>query len=794
MLTGYHANAQIIKKDTTTQFDPTNPTHLIVEYEEASQSLQTIRSKLLSRSNVEGIRSSFQAIQSRLDIYQRIGGENLEDASLSRLNDIISIFERQLNSLEGWQQSLLEVTKELSDYKIELYKHTTRLTLDQSEFETDFQKEYYETRHTPLINQADSLNRVLETKLKEVLDLEYNITEEYAQLYGRTEQLKTYVARYWDNMMKREEIIWTLDDKPKTVISSSTHQFTDTVWRVVDFFNVNRGRVVLLILVIIGCYFLLQYLRKQDLKRHEDHRHTAIYQNQLAASLLIGGLLFPVIFPPTTSLMYDFALLASYIPFLYILNQDLDKKHFRNYAIFFVFLLVLKIQDLFSGTTGYVAIVTAVCGLGFLYILFIQPLRKHYQLRWKWVVIFTYILAGTIVIGLISILFGRVSLALVIINGSGETLALGLILLYFGNWFDQLFSYLSKADSIKSIALDKTRLSEFWTTWNNRVYLLLLLVFVVSFLKNFNLYTSAKDSIISFFTDERVMGELTYTYGGIALFLVVIYLASKLSSAIKFLSEGKSYYKSQKETANMAVVIRFFLVTVGFLLALLVSGIPIDRITIILGALSVGIGFGLQNIVNNLISGIILIFERPIQTGDLVELQQYTGFVKDIGIRSSVIRTYEGAEVIVPNGHLVSQEVINWTLSSRDRRVEMRVGVAYGSDVKQVIEIITGVLQAHDKVISYPAPAVLLDGFGDSSVDFRCLIWTNDIDNWLKIKSELSTDIYNALNEANITIPFPQRDIHVVSWEVGSIPDTSNNIPEGQDHSTEIEPKNPEQD
>ena len=223
---------------------------------------------------------------------------------------------------------------------------------------------------------------------------------------------------------------------------------------------------------------------------------------------------------------------------------------------------------------------------------------------------------------------------------------------------------------------------------------------------------------------------------------------------------------------------RFFLVTVGFILALLVSGIPIDRITIIIGALSVGIGFGLQNVVNNLISGIILIFERPIQTGDLVELQQYTGFVKDIGIRSSVIRTYDGAEVIVPNGNLVSQEVINWTLSNRQRRVEIRVGVAYGSDAKEVTEVLRTVLESHQKVLKRPAPAVLLDGFGDNSVDFRLLFWTSDIDNWLTTRSELSTNIYNALDEAGISIPFPQRDIHVISWEA---PNTAIKLPDPDD-------------
>lgn len=769
--------AQLVVQDTIANFDPKNPTHLIIAYEQASQSVQTIRNKLRTGFNIAPIGNDYRAIQSRLEVYERIGDRNIQGASLSRLNDIISIFDRQLKNIEGWQGSLVKTSKELSDYKIQLHKHIERLSLDLDSLD-DFQQEYYETKHVPLINEADSLNDLVDTRLREVLELESEISNDHAILFNKVQDLRAYVRIYWDNMMRKEEVNWSFSRSDEQLFSGVSTKFSNTAWRIIDFFKVNLSRVVLLIIIFFGTHLLLRKLQKNDENAPESERHQALYQYPIAFALLLSGVLFPIVFPPTTSLMYDFALLASYLPFLYILQKNLHGDQFRKYLIFFFFLLLLKVQDIFSGSSGFFSILMILCGMAFIYTIFQQTLRKHFEIRWQWLKVFTWILSGIVLVGILSILIQRVRLGGILINGAGETIALALILLYFANWSDQWIDYLRHQPFFRNMAVDKERLNEFWLNWSNRVYGVLVIVVVIAFLKNFSLYTSTKDAFFEFFNTPRILGDLTFTYGGIALFILVLYLASKLSSTVKFLAEDKSYYKSRKETANIAVIIRFFLVTVGFMLALLVSGIPIDRITIILGALSVGIGFGLQNVVNNLISGIILIFERPIQTGDLVEVQQYTGFIKDIGIRSSVIRTYDGAEVIVPNGNLVSQEVINWTLSNRQRRVEMRVGVAYGSKVEDVIELITKVLKAHDKVENYPPPAVLLDGFGDSSVDFRCLIWTVDIDNWLSIKSQLSTSIYNALNEANITIPFPQVDLHVVSWDAENKPgDNANSDP-----------------
>jgi small-conductance mechanosensitive channel len=186
------------------------------------------------------------------------------------------------------------------------------------------------------------------------------------------------------------------------------------------------------------------------------------------------------------------------------------------------------------------------------------------------------------------------------------------------------------------------------------------------------------------------------------------------------------------------------------------------NLAIIIGSLGVGIGFGLQNLVNNFVSGLILIFERPISIGDVVEVGTLMGTVKRIGIRSSTIRTFNESEVIVPNSLLVSQELINWTLSDRQRRLDIPVGVAYGTDPQKVIAILQEVAEAHPKVKDYPKPFITFDGFGDSSLNFLLRIWAADFSEGLSIKTEVSIQIYKRFKEENIKIPFPQHDIHII--------------------------------
>ena len=181
------------------------------------------------------------------------------------------------------------------------------------------------------------------------------------------------------------------------------------------------------------------------------------------------------------------------------------------------------------------------------------------------------------------------------------------------------------------------------------------------------------------------------------------------------LAPGLSYAASS--------LLNYIILALGFVAALGVLGVDFNKVSVLAGAFGVGIGFGLQSIVNNFVSGLILLFERPIHVGDTVEVGNLQGTVRRIGIRASVIHTGSGADIIVPNSQLVTDKVTNWTLSDRLRRVDLPVGVNYGADPKKVIELLEQVGRAHPDVLPEPAPRALFMSYGDSSINFELRVW-----------------------------------------------------------------------
>jgi len=261
------------------------------------------------------------------------------------------------------------------------------------------------------------------------------------------------------------------------------------------------------------------------------------------------------------------------------------------------------------------------------------------------------------------------------------------------------------------------------------------------------------------------LGTFQLSLGGILLFLLAVWIAVLAARFVAFVLDNDVLPRMRLARglpATISTTARYLIIGLGLLIAASMAGIDLTKITLILGALSVGIGFGLQNVVNNFISGIILLFERPIQVGDTVQVGNLLGVVRGIGIRASNVRTYSGAEVIVPNSELVSGQVINWTLSDRYRRLELDVGVAYGNRPADVIRVLEAVLEKHEGALKSPAPFVRFRGFGDSSLDFRLYVWV-DYDEGLLQTSAVLSAVYDALAEAGIEIPFPQRDLHLRS-------------------------------
>jgi small-conductance mechanosensitive channel len=260
-------------------------------------------------------------------------------------------------------------------------------------------------------------------------------------------------------------------------------------------------------------------------------------------------------------------------------------------------------------------------------------------------------------------------------------------------------------------------------------------------------------------------GTISISVGNILEFFLTVWLAHLLSRFLRFvlqedvypridLAPGLSYAASS--------LLNYIILALGFVAALGVLGVDFNKVSILAGAFGVGIGFGMQSIVNNFVSGLILLFERPIHVGDTVEVGNLQGTVRRIGIRASVIHTGAGADIIVPNSQLVTDKVTNWTLSDRLRRVDLPVGVNYGADPKKVIELLEQVARAHPHVLSDPAPRALFMGYGDSSINFELRVWPGQFSQTAQVRSDLASAVYDAVNAAGMSFPFPQREVRLL--------------------------------
>ena len=291
------------------------------------------------------------------------------------------------------------------------------------------------------------------------------------------------------------------------------------------------------------------------------------------------------------------------------------------------------------------------------------------------------------------------------------------------------------------------------------------ITWIVVALRNARVLDSITSSVRGMLDAQATIGTLTLSPGAVLAFAFTAWLAFVLSRFLRFILAEDIYPRVDLPPGMpyaLSTLLHYAVLLIGFFMALAATGMQLDRFALLAGAFGVGIGFGLQTIVNNFVSGLILLFERPVKVGDVIQVGTYSGEVRHIGIRSSTVRTFDGADVILPNGDLVSAAVTNWTFSDRTRRIDVPVGVSYGTDPEQVIGLLRGVALNHPLVIEHPAPVALFTGFGDSALTFELRCWTDNFDKWGQTRSELAVKINAVLKENGIDIPFPQRDTRLI--------------------------------
>ncbi len=268
-------------------------------------------------------------------------------------------------------------------------------------------------------------------------------------------------------------------------------------------------------------------------------------------------------------------------------------------------------------------------------------------------------------------------------------------------------------------------------------------------------------------TELFKLGQVVFTSHTIFFlvfaFTLLFFITSKISKLL-IRKVFPRYGLDQGMSVSIATIIRYVLVTLGFILILQATGIDLGSLGILFGALGIGIGFGLQNITNNLISGIIILFERPVKVGDRVEVGNVNGDIYKISARATTIITNDNIAIIVPNSEFISNTVINWSHNDRNVRFNFPVGVSYKEDPQVIKKFLLEVAKSNRGVLNRPAPDVIFDAFGDSSLDFILRVWTSEYANKpLVLKSQLYFEIFDKFKQNGIEIPYPQRDLHLKS-------------------------------
>lgn len=362
---------------------------------------------------------------------------------------------------------------------------------------------------------------------------------------------------------------------------------------------------------------------------------------------------------------------------------------------------------------------------------------------------------------------GNVSLAEMLTMGVIDSGYMGLVLFAGVTVLLSLLRLLVSHRILAKVRMVREHAMHFVALLSRLVWIAAAIGGVVFMMQRFRVFRPVYGATRALLAHDFTFGELQVSLGSVLLFVVSVALAIWVARSVRFVLREQLLPNMELPRGvdnSIASLSYYALLLVGLLVALAASGFEVSHLAFLFGALGVGIGLGLQGMVNNFVSGLILMFERPIQPGDVVEVSGTSGTVTDIGMRATHIRTFDGADVVVPNGTLLSEKLTNWTLSDNSRRIDLEIGVAYGTDLAQAQALLLSVVSGATDIAETPTPpAVLFSGFGANSLDFSIRAWTPDAANLPRIRSELAMRVHDALRDAGIEIPFPQQDLHVRS-------------------------------
>ncbi|SHL68555.1 Small-conductance mechanosensitive channel [Chitinophaga jiangningensis] len=537
---------------------------------------------------------------------------------------------------------------------------------------------------------------------------------------------------------------------------------------ILSFYLRNNATLLVVIVLLLGfAVIFLRSLRNKVRNGHippEDQKNYLVLKMPVVSAWIVVLSIFQFIFP-NPPFIFSAIIWVSTSVCLTILFASYITRYWMVFWVGMWLLFILACADNLvlqaSRTERWIMLSLALAGAIWGLVFLLKGRRE--VLREKAIIYFITYLVIIECLSVLANVYGRYNLSKSLLTSGFISVIVAITFLWTVRLINEALTLASDIFEIPERRLFFINFDVVGKKAPTFLYVFLVIGWFILFARNFYAFKLVTAPILDFLFQQRTLGSYNFSFFNLLAFFGILILSSVVSRIVSFFASDtpNAHGENKPGLGSWLLLIRISIIVLGVLLAFAATGIPLDQAMIVLGALGVGVGFGLQTIVHNLVSGVILAFEKPINVGDMVEVKGKTGTIKNIGFRSSVLESIDGSQITIPNGELLNDHLVNWSKNNALRRSEIVVGVAYDTDLKAAEKLLLTLMQEHPQVVKLPAPLVFVNAFDESAIQLQLYFWTIGVRTPKAVKSQLIMGVQQLFKENGISIPYPQSDLHI---------------------------------
>ena len=736
-----------------------------------AEKMQALEEEMKSEVDISQVESDYKSLQESLK-EPEIELKQFEKDKNYSYSDLLG-FKKTLDNynetFEGISEPLKDAITTLGNLRADWMKEKTQWDQWHDEYRKENDLNQLNVNFANAKNEISKALGLILPELDKLLKLQETGYKNYLKINSITVKVNALILDHRDSVL--------IDGSAPMFSSLYYSQFSKELWAKVkkdvaqikwpgtSFFM--SAWWVLFIQIIVTFLVINLIYRKRQILLNAKH-FSFLGQRPISAGLFIGTIVSFIFYqmvkyPAIWEIVITMVGGISFIRLIAVLFKSSWKKQFVSG--FFILLILSRIFNAINLPLPLSRLFIALSALLGIFYLFSWLHKVKINKESKIFAWCLYVILLFVIVILLAEILGKESLAYIMfgsmLSSMVTILSYGMLMYFiygFSDWLSRVYAQKSSADNEKEIVISGHKLAYM-------INILIAFYIVVPMLLSlWGLYDTMGLALSGMLSLSFTIGSLKISVGVVITALLILYISYILSVIVQKLMMTSFLSKNDVDKGaqlSIGKLLHYSIMLVGFIMAISALGFELSKLTIMVSALGVGIGFGLKELVNNFVSGLILLFDRPIREGDSIEVGGVWATVRKIGLRTTRIETGAQAVVIVPNSELVYQQVTNWTLNNHYARIIIPVGVAYGSDVPLVFKSLLDAANANSSLVKSHAPQVLFLDFANSSLNFELRVWVAEATNRMNVISELHQDIDSRFRKANIEIAFPQMDVHV---------------------------------